>query len=117
MPSIQYKQRFAENLNIFFWLLKDACWLMDFSTLAALMIAPTLIASVWFTRKARYNWPEMAHNLAVTLWICANSWWMLNELFWDDRYTYWSLLPFAAGLIILLIYYVPVCLLWLKRRK
>lgn len=117
MPSIQYKKHFADNLNILFWLIKDACWLMGLGTLATLMIAPTLIASVWFTRKARHSWPDLAHNLAVTLWICANSWWMVNELFWNDRYTSWSLIPFAAGLLILLLFYVPAVLYWVKRRK
>ncbi|MBL7943436.1 MAG: hypothetical protein JNM00_11745 [Flavobacteriales bacterium] len=105
------KFRVTENLHILFWLIKDTCWLIEYKTLGAWMIAPTVAVAIWLTWKSRSDWPEFSHNMAVTLWISANSWWMINEFFWDDIYKSWSLFPFLGGLLILAAYYLPH---WLK---
>lgn len=100
-----------ENLHILFWLVKDMCWLMEWKIVGLVMIAPTLSVAIWLTLKFRKTWSELSHNLAITLWISANSWWMINEFFLDDRYKSTSLYPFIMGLAILAYFYLPA---WTK---
>lgn len=102
-----------ENMHIVFWLVKDVSWCLIWKFLGMLMIFPTLIISLviaWRTRKVR---SELAHNLAVSFWITANSLWMTSEFFKFDTMKVWrsfegkhlALIPFFIGILILLIYY------------
>lgn len=106
--------RKMENMHIIFWLLKDVSWCMIWKPIGILMIFPTFIISIiiaWRTRQIR---SELAHNLAITFWIAANSYWMISEfLGFDEKILIWgidgrhlTLIPFAAGVFILLYYYI-----------
>lgn len=112
--SIPARYRKMENMHIVFWLLKDISWCMIWKTLGILMIIPTLsiaLVIAWRTRRLK---SELAHNLAIALWISANSYWMISEFFGFDEIHVWnifegkhlSLIPFAAGFLILLYYYI-----------
>ena len=105
--------RRMENMHIVFWLFKDISWCMIWKVLGMAMILPTLsiaIAIAWRTRDIK---SELAHNLAVAFWISANSLWMISEFFQFDTMTVWkqfsgkhlALIPFTAGVLILLYYY------------
>jgi hypothetical protein len=56
---------------------------------------------------------ELAHNLAITIWITANSYWMLSEflgfdtkhLYGEYTYKHLAIIPFSIGLLILAFYY------------
>jgi hypothetical protein len=98
--------RKIENLHIVLWLLKDYCWISNFKIMGMIMIVPTLLVSLYFTWKMRSDKSELAHNLAVTSWICANSTWMLGEFFLDDSTRLLAKIFFFIGFGVLLFYYM-----------
>lgn len=111
--TIPSRFRKMENMHIVFWLLKDVSWCLILKPLAILMIFPTLIISIviaWRTRKFQ---SELAHNLAITFWITANSLWMITEFYGFDETIIWkqfegkhlALIPFSIGILILAVYY------------
>lgn len=102
--------RKLENLHIVFWLFKDASWAANFRALGVSMILPTLFVAIYLLIKNWDNLEERFHNLAVALWITANSLWMVGEFFkWDEAPYHlrkWCLLPFSIGILLIVIYYV-----------
>ncbi len=111
--QIPLKFRRMENLHIVFWLLKDVAWCMIWKPLGILMIFPTLIISIVIAWRTRHFVSEWCHNLAITCWISANSYWMISEFVgFDDlvfvgniTYKQLSLIPFLLGLLLLVYYY------------
>ena len=111
---IPARYRKMENMHIVFWLLKDISWCMIWKVLGLLMIAPTLIISLVIAWRTRQFKSELAHNLAISFWISANSLWMISEFFGFDTVDVWNgfagkhlaLIPFAIGIFILLYYYI-----------
>lgn len=107
MYAVPAKFRSLENLHILFWLVKDICWCIGFPPLGVAMIFPTLFVAIYITWKNRAFVSELTHNLAITLWIIANSMWMIFEfLERDAELKNYCLIPFIAGLAILLYYYL-----------
>ena len=111
---IPARYRKMENMHIVFWLLKDVSWCMVWKTLGLAMIVPTMAIAIiiaWRTRNIR---SEFAHNLAITAWIFANSYWMISEFFHFDTVHIWmqfegkhlAIIPFTIGILILLNYYI-----------
>jgi hypothetical protein len=62
---------------------------------------------------------ELCHNLAITVWISANSFWMCTEFFGVDHISighgftvkHLAMIPFLIGMLILAYYYI-----WYKPR-
>ena len=112
--NIPLRFRKMENLHIFFWLLKDISWCMMWRPLGIAMIFPTLIIAIVITWRTRHMMSEWAHNLAIVLWISANSYWMISEFFHFDvnhvygnvTYKYLAVIPFAAGILVLVWFYL-----------
>ena len=112
--SIPARYRKMENTHILFWLLKDVSWCMIWKPLGIAMIFPTLIISIIIAWRTRSLTSELAHNLAVTFWITANSYWMISEFFGFDETPlafgvegkYFAMIPFAIGILILTYYYL-----------
>ena len=106
--SIPARYRKMENTHILFWLLKDVSWCMIWKPLGIAMIFPTLIISIIIAWRTRSLTSELAHNLAVTFWITANSYWMISEFFGFDETPlafgvegkYFAMIPFAIGILI-----------------
>jgi hypothetical protein len=106
--------RRMENLHIVFWLLKDVSWCMVWKPLGLLMIVPTLAIAVVIAWRTRHLASELAHNLAIVLWISANSYWMISEFFGFDDKLVWAgvtgkhlaIIPFTLGLLVLAYYYL-----------
>ena len=94
-----------ENAHILLWLLKDLCWVSDFHTLGVAMIIPTGIVALYLTWVSRTNRTELVHNIAVCLWICANSTWMVGEFFFEERTKPQAQIFFLSGLVLLAVYY------------
>ena len=90
---IQYRK--MENLHIVFWIFKDIGWCMGFAWLGISMIIPTIIISIVIAWRTRNIVSELCHNLAITVWISANSFWMCTEFFKVDH------LPIGYGLSII----------------
>lgn len=117
--TIPLRYRKMENLHIVFWLLKDIGWCLVWKPLGIVMIFPTLIISVVIAYRTRAMVSELCHNLAITLWISANSYWMISEFLHFDTdivygritFKHLSLIPFLLGVICLAFYY----LLWRPR--
>ncbi len=111
--SIPSKYRKMENLHIVFWLFKDLSWCLGLKTLGIAMIFPTLIISIIITYRTKELMSEWCHNLAVTAWILANSYWMISEFFGFDTkpllsftYKQLTIIPFSIGILILSYYYI-----------
>jgi len=116
---IQYRK--MENLHIVFWLFKDIAWCLGIPLLGITMIVPTLIISIVISWRTRQFMSELCHNLAITFWISANSFWMVTEFFPIDTqiaflgitYKHLAMFPFSIGVVILAFYY----LIWKPRHK
>lgn len=112
--SIPARFRKMENLHIVFWIIKDLSWCMTWKSLAIAMIFPTLSVAFFISWRTRNIRSELAHNLAVALWIIANSTWMIMEFLGRDEELFFnliqgkqlSMIPFSIGSIILLHYYL-----------
>ncbi|QES90898.1 hypothetical protein E0W69_003450 [Rhizosphaericola mali] len=110
-----------ENLHIVFWLFKDISWCLTIKWLGILMIIPTLAIAMVIAWRTRQYMSELCHNLAITVWIMANSYWMLSEFFGFDTkiiigkitYKELALIPFFTGVLILAFYY----LIWYPKHK
>ena len=70
------------------------------------MIVPTLFLAFYITYIFRKEISEFYHNLAVCLWIMANSSWMIGEFFFDDTLRPYATVFFLGGLGILAFYYI-----------
>lgn len=97
-----------ENFHILLWLFKDLCWVTLSKTAGIVMIVPTLTLAIYITFTNRSDKAELAHNLAVCFWICANSVWMIGEFFYDDGLRPEAIVFFVLGLMAMLFYYVPI---------
>jgi len=114
--SQNYPSRFrrVENLHIVFWLFKDLSWCLHLRILGALMIVPTFVVSIAITWRTRHMVAELCHNVAVTFWIIANSYWMLCEfLHVEDKplgdhlvMKHLAVVPFLLGIGTLAYYYL-----------
>lgn len=115
---IPAKFRKIENLHIFFWLVKDLCWCAEFKPLGIIMIVPTLSIAIWIAWKNRHIAAELAHNLAIAIWIIANSLWMVSEFFaFDEKVKPYCIIPFALGILILSYFYFVYAPLQRKKEK
>ena len=110
---IPLSYRKMENLHIVFWLFKDVAWCMVWRPLGIAMIFPTLIVSIVIAWRTRQYVSELCHNLAITIWITANSYWMISEfvgfdtkiLFGHYTFKHLAMVPFGIGIGILAFYY------------
>ena len=106
--------RRLENLHIVFWLIKDISWCMLWKVLGIAMAVPTISVAIYISWRTRKIKSELAHNLAVTFWIAANSYWMVSEFYGFDEMPIWSgyegkhlaMFPFLSGVLILMYYYL-----------
>lgn len=97
--------RWIENAHIFLWLIKDFCWALEFKPGGIFMILPTVTVAFYLLWRTRHDRQEAVHNMAVCLWIMANSVWMLGEFFdYDLRWMAATL--FGTGILIILVYYL-----------
>lgn len=111
--AIPLHYRKMENLHIVFWLFKDVAWCMVWRPLGIAMIFPTLIISIIIAWRTRQYMSELCHNVAITIWISANSYWMISEFLHFDTdhlvgnltYKLLALIPFGLGILILAFYY------------
>ena len=99
--------RWIENGHIVLWLIKDTCWAMVWRPGGIFMIFPTLSVALYIMWKSRHVRPELFHNLAVCLWITANSVWMVSEFLNVDKiYKPYAVVIFIIGILLLLVYYI-----------
>ena len=112
--AIPARFRRIENMHILLWLIKDACWAMNYRTMGMIMIIPTLFVAFFITWQTRHILSEFLHNLAVVFWIIANCTWMVGEFYgWDAKSlggntgsARWPWSLFCIGLLILIYYYL-----------
>lgn len=110
-----------ENLHIVFWLFKDIAWCLGFKILGISMIVPTLTIAIVISWRTRKMMSELCHNIAIAVWISANSYWMISEflgfderMIWDEyTFKHLALIPFGIGVLVLAFYY----LIWQPRHK
>lgn len=117
--TIPIRFRKMENLHIVFWLFKDISWCMIWRPLGIAMIFPTLLIAIIITVRTRQFMSEVCHNMAIVVWISANSYWMISEflhfdslpILGDITYKHLAIIPFSIGIAILGYYYI-----WWKPR-
>lgn len=114
---IPAKFRKIENLHILFWLMKDLCWCLLFRPLGIIMIFPTLTVAIWIAWRNRHIVAELTHNVAIALWIVANSMWMIDEFFFNEKIRPYCVIPFSLGILILFYYYFYYSPLQSKKAK
>lgn len=86
-----------EFLHFPLWILKDSFWYMKLGTLSAIFALPTILISI-----ALINWTvdiKQKENIILFFWLCANTFWMLSELFLLPT-DILAFLFFISGLII-----------------
>ncbi len=113
-PETNLAYHKTENLHIVFWLLKDLGWCMGWKPLGIAMVIPTLIISIAISWRSRTEKSRHFHNLAITAWITANSYWMITEFFHFEEMKMWgnftykqlALIPFVTGVLLLAYYYL-----------
>ena len=102
-----FAPRWVENGHIFLWLLKDTCWAQGWRPGGIFMILPTISVAIYILYRSRHYRAEFVHNLAICLWISANSVWMLSEFFKvEAQYKPYAVGIFLIGIAILLVYYI-----------
>jgi hypothetical protein len=114
--TVSNKLRKVENLHIVFWLFKDMSWCMLWRELGVIMIFPTLFVSIYLTLKTRSHQSELFHNISITFWILANSFWMISEFYgFDEKAILLGLkgnevafVFFILGVLILAWYYILI---------
>ena len=87
---------------------------MFWKPLGITMIIPTLTISIIIAWRTRHIFSELCHNLAITVWIMANSFWMCSEFFGVDNNLVYgtitvkhlAMIPFITGVLILAFYYL-----------
>ena len=103
--TIPIRYRKMENLHIVFWLLKDISWCMVWRPLGIAMIFPTLIIAIVIAFRTRQFMSEVCHNVAIVVWITANSYWMISEflhfdniiLFGNYTFKHLAIIPFVPA--------------------
>jgi hypothetical protein len=86
------------------------CWVTVSRPIGVAMIIPTITMALYITWVNRKIWSELAHNLAICCWICANSSWMIGEFYFQDTWRPYAISFFVAGLIIVSGYYLSLIL-------
>jgi len=82
---------------------------MIWKPLGIAMIFPTLLISIVIAWRTRKFMSELCHNLAIIVWITANSYWMISEFFAFDSlplfgsftYKHLAFIPFTLGILLL----------------
>lgn len=96
-------QRLLENMHIPMWLIKDTCWMLQFKLLGTIVAVPTISMALYLVIITR-NFPKRFWpNMAVLLWISANSTWMLGE-FYQFSFVIPAVVLFCAGILAIMVY-------------
>ena len=78
---------------------------MVWKPLGIFMIFPTISVALYLLWKYRHIRSELFHNMAVCIWIIANSIWMVGEFFERETRPY-AVALFLTGLSLLVTYYL-----------
>jgi hypothetical protein len=112
--SIPLRYRKMENQHIVFWILKDIAWCTGLKIPGLIMVVPTLTIAIVIAWRTRHMMSELCHNVAIAVWIIANSYWMTSEFFHFDehivtgtiKFKHLALIPFGLGVLSLAYYYL-----------
>lgn len=94
-----------ENYHIVLWLIKDLCWALVWRPLGVAMIVPTVGLAIYIAYKSYANRVNFLHNVAIVLWISANSIWMTGEFYENDTRPI-AVILFLVGLAIIATSYI-----------
>ena len=94
-----------DNVHVLLWLIKDACWMLEWKVLGCVMIVPTIAVAVLLALRSRTE-QVFWINVAICFWISANAYWMVCEFVGHEEIKNYAGLPFALGLISVAIFYL-----------
>jgi hypothetical protein len=107
-----------EYAHVFLWLIKDMCWAQGWKVAGVAMIVPTVLVAYVITWKMRSKTTNLIHNIAVSIWISANSLWMFAEFYGLEHVLKpWASVGFGAGLLILVAFYIHTIVQWKMKRS
>ncbi len=89
----------------------------DFKTAGVIMVIPTILVAIWIAWINRRDKSDLAYNLAVCCWICANSVWMVGEFYYNGTTRPIAKVFFLSGLFIIAVHYFSRISSWLKATK
>jgi len=96
-----------EYAHIFLWLIKDMCWANGWVSVGTWMVVPTILVAFIITWVQRKKTSTLVHNLAISIWISANSLWMVAEFYHlEPILKPWSSVGFASGILLLVSFYL-----------
>lgn len=98
--------RLLENGHVAIWLMKDFCWCSGYKGLGVAMAIPTILLAAYLVFRARSCIRDVIHNLAVLLWLCANTTWMIGEFWFNDGTRPTAKIFFIVGLAVLMLFYL-----------
>lgn len=99
------KLKKLENIHILFWLFKDGFWMLNFQTLAIIMVIPTIIIAIINVFIIKQELEILIH-LAILCWILANCIWMFNEFYVINYYKYYASAFFSLGILFMFLYFL-----------
>lgn len=106
MKDQQARINFVQNFHVALWLMKDASWCHLWKFTGAAMAGPALLSAIYLAWHSRKTLPDLIHNIAICIWICANIVWMLGEFFFDDGWRRVAGAFFYSGMALLVGYYI-----------
>jgi hypothetical protein len=90
-----------DTVNSISWLMMDACWMFEASTLYFMMIVPTVLSGLFLCYIERNRSLTMI-NIAIFNWICMNISWMFSDTFNDPAYLIMAKIFFIFGILFIL---------------
>ncbi|HXV26839.1 MAG TPA: hypothetical protein VD862_02350 [Candidatus Paceibacterota bacterium] len=80
MDEQSRKLAFWETVGSVLWFLMDACWMLEWSGAARLLIAPTVVPNLWAFRYTERSPAALAITAAMNSWLAMNCCWMVADL-------------------------------------
>lgn len=81
--------------------------MLEWKVMGIAMIIPTISVAIIIAVKClKEKDDEFWINLAICFWIAANSYWMLCEFNLHEELKYYAAIPFAAGMLCVLWFYI-----------
>lgn len=73
-------KKIIDNISSMLWFCMDVCWMGDLDVLAALLIVPTVYATMMMFYYADWHFMRVLAAVATNSWVLMNVCWMVPDL-------------------------------------
>ena len=70
----------AETMGSLCWLAMDAAWMLQWRTLATILVVPSVVAHLWLFRRGSTSLVTVCVTASLNCWLGMNALWMLSDL-------------------------------------